>query len=625
MTNTFPCFYNIGAAFDSIFEYQQFLSDELVKDPNNIQVRFTPAYADNNMVGAVTSLSIGILNKTEKSKKDFLGVAGVDMDIILLDKLIPNSELGVLGHRFSVNNNGLFLTHSKLVFDKELDFTDVMLEDIEYTVNRSDAVDIKMQMIKRASGCRVITAHRLFGKVQIKNITTTKRMTTMDFEYCYQPINGTPFSLGISMMVSGLYVLRINDSEDAFSRYCNVNCKSEGITRYCTFTKSSFGDNEGVKDCVCRKNANTSSLVDCLINQFILNNWDKEKFSSYIEVTGLYLLSSFGIVYSASLADKKAFLSSFECKDCIFSDEAYIHPSSFNGSYSLQEFLTVSMQTRHERKHDFEPTQNISISTTLKLNNLNVAAVVGVIGINITEGGLNSVLIDSAKNNGIDCGDEKYQCRLIDENGYIIASSQDHRESGKFLGMVDGEMFEEFLNLSMYEKFQFKDSQAVCAVENDTSKVSSAVSLTNTFQYLLNLIWLVMHQFNTVVTHEIKTHEQCVKVVTVYQRTNKTIQNGTILYHNNCAQKYFVSPLHDTNIDLVVANCDDMCDCISKKSIEISFNREYPKCVVNKYDRQRLIQNCHIENNMQPPSGAVVHHLTISTVLLWVVLVFISN
>ena len=65
----------------------------------------------------MTTVSVGVFsNKTEHNNLHdlhLLGVAGVDIRITLLQQQYPKTRLGVFGHAFSINNNGLFLIHPR--------------------------------------------------------------------------------------------------------------------------------------------------------------------------------------------------------------------------------------------------------------------------------------------------------------------------------------------------------------------------------------------------------------------------------------------------------------------------------------------------------------------------------
>ena len=52
-------------------------------------------------------------SKNVKTATELIGVAGIDIVISLLEQHYPIQEMGIFGHAFIINNNGLFLMHPK--------------------------------------------------------------------------------------------------------------------------------------------------------------------------------------------------------------------------------------------------------------------------------------------------------------------------------------------------------------------------------------------------------------------------------------------------------------------------------------------------------------------------------
>ena len=138
-----------GNVLDGVLKYQKMLSKP-IGDSGTNYVTFTPLYLDGSGLGMMTTISTGVFAKvvsksspknlsisqneniadenvsndhgktknttnenTTKTKTELIGVAGIDIVISLLEQHYPIQEMGIYGHAFVINNNGLFLMHPK--------------------------------------------------------------------------------------------------------------------------------------------------------------------------------------------------------------------------------------------------------------------------------------------------------------------------------------------------------------------------------------------------------------------------------------------------------------------------------------------------------------------------------
>merc|ERR1719342_1098299 len=172
----------------------------------------------------MTSVSIPVYNKknhtsidelgikTNKQTNPFdqvriaelLGVAGTDVPIAEIEKLIPPYKLGVNGYSFAVNNNGYILYHPDLrpMFQEILkpNYNSVDLAEVELVhndkhdeprYNDSGLYMMRKEMVDQKDGLA-----RLTVKVHMDEM---KRVTVREQEYFYYNISNTPFTLGIVM------------------------------------------------------------------------------------------------------------------------------------------------------------------------------------------------------------------------------------------------------------------------------------------------------------------------------------------------------------------------------------------------------------------------------------------
>merc|ERR1719412_2774650 len=163
----------------------------------------------------MTSVSIPVYNKKNHTVRiaELLGVAGTDVPIAEIEKLIPPYKLGVNGYSFAVNNNGYVLYHPDLRpmiprskgFQEILkpnynsvDFAEVELvhnpkqnRHDEPRYNDSGLFMMRKDMVDQKEGMGSLTV-----KVHMDDM---KRVTVREQDYFYYNISNTPFTLGIAL------------------------------------------------------------------------------------------------------------------------------------------------------------------------------------------------------------------------------------------------------------------------------------------------------------------------------------------------------------------------------------------------------------------------------------------
>merc|ERR1712038_1357389 len=154
----------------------------------------------------MTSVSIPVYNKKNHTVRiaELLGVAGTDVPIAEIEKLIPPYKLGVNGYSFAVNNNGYILYHPDLrpMFQEILkpNYNSVDLSEVELTYNPkhdepryndSNLYLMRKDMVDQKEGMGSLTV-----KVHMDDM---KRVTVREQDYFYYNISNTPFTLGIAL------------------------------------------------------------------------------------------------------------------------------------------------------------------------------------------------------------------------------------------------------------------------------------------------------------------------------------------------------------------------------------------------------------------------------------------
>merc|ERR1719431_781726 len=185
---------------------------------------------------------------------ELLGVAGTDVPIAEIEKLIPPYKLGVNGYSFAVNNNGYILYHPDLrpMFQEILkpNYNSVDLAEVELVhndkhdeprYNDSGLFMMRKEMVDQKDGLA-----RLTVKVHMDEM---KRVTVREQEYFYYNISNTPFTLGIVMpskygkyRVSGGLELNQNRHIDANKIFPDDKWKLHPDWVYCEYNYAGTDD-----------------------------------------------------------------------------------------------------------------------------------------------------------------------------------------------------------------------------------------------------------------------------------------------------------------------------------------------------------------------------------------------
>ncbi|XP_044741537.1 voltage-dependent calcium channel subunit alpha-2/delta-3 [Chrysoperla carnea] len=201
---------------ESVQQYIFVMARPMVMYQNNHPIQWTPVYMGGKSsslrpsapMQLMTSVTTPVFDRRNHSVRvaNLLGVVGTDVPIEQIIKLVPPYKLGVNGYSFIVNNNGHVLYHPDLrplvnnKFEKSLEpeYTSIDLTEVELVENESGPrennsmlLDLRHDMIDQKEG-----EIELSVKVHYDNM---KRVTTRKHKYFYNPIEGTPFSLGLAI------------------------------------------------------------------------------------------------------------------------------------------------------------------------------------------------------------------------------------------------------------------------------------------------------------------------------------------------------------------------------------------------------------------------------------------
>lgn len=549
------------------------------------------------------TMAIGVFSK--EKKRSLLGVAGIDIRMTQLEQQYPSDELGVFGHGFAINNNGLFLIHPKYRDPSPIvyDLPTVYLDELEYTSDITKAIELKQSMLDRKVGCLTTETHFLFPE------KLSVRFATSNTTFCYNPLHNTPFTSGIAIPKFNKYIIDVDHSkidlfkgkginglkgndldvaEVASREFCDIPAieqKDKPASRKYFPTATELydylrNDYQSIKE-KCKIN----KLYNLLFTSAVISNHTKTFWNSFPthNMHKRYVITRAGyIIFSSNTSEN--------INRNIFTDELFLHPYSFQ---KVEEpFFTVSVRTKHTKGRikldlNYEDKDKKLNETLISIGKLFGAEHVshGVIGIVTSSRFLNSVLVNSSDgfkcSNSSNCGklncsnNERYQCYLIDENAYIVSSNQRTSDIGVFFGKVNGALLEELTNKSVYFVKEFNDTQSICTntiipASSDASYLTSFYSnFVKSFLYLLHeLFYLIMFYFIPSITQDNIDDEItyktiiCTKTLTIYKKTEQNVDiYGYVHCTDSCTEEYYAKSIENTNLLLLVIpnKCNFSC------------------------------------------------------------------
>lgn len=611
---SFYHFPTVGNVWNGVLQYQKVLSKPIAQEEKE-NIIFTPLYLDSGDLGMMTTISAPVFGKVDNSsQRKLLGVAGVDIRVTLLEQQYPITKLGVFGHAFAINNNGLFLIHPK--FQDQTGYlpdpATVFLNEVEHTVIKEASVNLTSNMIDERTGCMAAELDWLYLK------TSNTRVVRLNMTYCYQPITGTPFRTGVSIPFSNQKVLSVSELkyktffksgvdglntttknkyiEIAAWMFCDIPAKeqenepasfkfypkAEELQRYLAI------ENKYTSNCDEEMLSNLL-LSSSVVSNFTEREWSIDKLQQN-HITNVYIITSSGYVTSlTALVDQD-----IPINRNFLADELYARSASFVSTNRKRQ-LVFSVPIKEinkftNRMHDAFPV-NVSLSSAMYISKDDV--IVGVTGMTISSDYLLSILHGRFQNstdpaNSTYCQNSvSFKCYLIDENGYVVTSNQGNDDLGVFFGFVNGLLMRKFVSLGIYSANYYDDTQAKC--EQRTYTATSSANRKSSSQLFLDAFIRIFNMFVPFFIHQTPATEfevitkniSCTKRIVIYKRTEYK-QNYSDYFEcsNQCNSHFAFVSLMETNIALVTIsnNCSFPCldYVLSNEPIKLDYSDECP-------------------------------------------------
>ncbi|CAH1960682.1 unnamed protein product [Acanthoscelides obtectus] len=483
---------------------------------------------------------------------NLLGVVGTDVSIDQIKKLIPPYKLGVNGYSFIVNNNGHVLCHPDLrpletgdYYDNELkskyvtvDLTEVELVEHENgpRENHTVLLDLRHDMIDQKEG-----ETELSVKVHYDHM---RRVTTRRNKYFYNPIEGTPFSLGLAIPEGyGMYELsaeqEIKHSQKNVTDYFKGNnWRVHPDWVYCEYTSGTSGEQwfktaeERVlhflsrsrrpgwkwmslrpRLTLLREHHHLSSKQDkdayycdkTLIQSLVLDSMVTESLEKHpfrprledkqqgYEIFGLvltFVATRSGLLRWTNHTNFKSNEPHFSENNVRAMDETWYKRAVDQHSIEPESFVySVPFDVGSYGKPLVTATHAVFVE------HKGHRAPAAVVGLQYQHATLASHFHNiTSKCTGPNsckktCASDKLDCYVLDNNGFVIISeNNDH--TGRFFGQIDGTIMDSLVQDRIYVKIPVYDYQGACS--NSRFHFSGGTSKIGLFAPAKLLLGIIM-------------------------------------------------------------------------------------------------------------------------------------
>ncbi|KAI8121433.1 Voltage-dependent calcium channel subunit alpha-2/delta-3 [Lucilia cuprina] len=502
----------------------------------------------------MTTISMPVYDRRENATKiaNLLGVAGTDVPIRDIKKLLSPFLLGVNGYAFIVTNNGYILFHPDFrpIFQRyilkpaynSVDMIEVELLDDDRPPRDFNPVllTIRDSIINQSTGSKWMLVKNHFD--EMKRVARVKR------QYYWTAIQNTPFTLVITYPeLYGVYRLQIR-TEDEIHR---MNIKGSNTLSYFTGKRWKIHP----KWLFCKHSNMTFETPEEELLWFLGKmsqpgwKWPSSRSALPPEHTAAMLCDRQlmqSLVFDARVTEWFSKNTSFNSKDDKGSSSASNPISVLMGLLPRNEFkqrfgITVAFLATHSgltRWQEFHSNMAEELGAGESFSEHNNKAideiwykravdqhfvreesfvysvpfdagetaaetiVTASHAVFHTEGGKSapaavvgfqfqhSALLKLFRNiTGNACAVDDKDCYVLDNNGFIIISPSRH-ETGRFFGEINGAIMHRLVEENVYKRVTVYDYQAVCFVPDGDNNSSSNV-LTPLFHLLRAFKWLI--------------------------------------------------------------------------------------------------------------------------------------
>ncbi|XP_077987159.1 voltage-dependent calcium channel subunit alpha-2/delta-1-like [Glandiceps talaboti] len=647
-------------------------------------------YLDAMGLGMMTTVTLPVYNRTTVTtdsnstrlygndtntwkNQQMLGVTGTDVTIADMEELIPHYKhalesdtktLGPVSYAFGINSNGYILIHPRLKGQLGYLIEPPNVDFLEVELDAPGKDELRRDMIDEIKDTRVVeTLHRNSnGEGQIERYVFKVNMT-----YAHQFIENTSFSMAIALPSFNLWVMNIKDTDFEDRRSENLMRPNNSLILFAPWQFCRGQDNNDTTEAVlqhlrsyfetegapvpegCDEEMAKRTLFDLQVTSDLESEWwaenieasSNDPLSMEVEMVMVGTVGGLTRIYPREAASK---LTQTEMK--LLRDpweQDYYERSLFTDKYTI----SVPYNTgQFYMGNDTSNGMTIKASKAVRLDNDIPPAVIAAY---LLEEDFTNRWIDITLDCPYEgdcersCADEDLNCYLLDNGGFIVGTNQDmyKHHVGAFFGLIEGNIMNDMLNKTVFEKVESFDYQASCPKLEEKQTTASGRSIhvpSLSFPEALTLNWwatkaswayvqyslynlLYSSWSSTTVDAQEAAEENvsCIKLEKQFYFGQLEYHYDTLVCTNNCTREWSTSKVPGTNLMLVVAEPD--CDCPDMPVLQAPERVDGPNpCDLSRKPRYRKrSEHCysfHEDENYEICGGGSRISISVTTLLI---------
>ncbi|KAL4216859.1 Voltage-dependent calcium channel subunit alpha-2/delta-4 [Mactra antiquata] len=486
----------------------------------------------------MTSVAIPVFDTKNETFNDgnLLGVMGTDVPVASLQELVPVHKLGANGFAFLINHNGYVLMHPDYTPFRYPSAKQSVLNPYYNNIDLNDVTQTSRQF--KDVRKRILTENNNFGSavVELRRFyDNMRRMSKRNYHIFYRKVIGTDFSIGIALPatsmrktpVAGFVPSLLDDClnetniEIAPWLYCSdLDPKLTGKERIRALLEIKKRNPENCKqklldyltdDAQNLKNANlnqkwsqsTSFRKRCRkVNRKVV----AEHFARQ-NITLLFIGTRNGLTRYMSVND--SFVPHF----------IQNNTDTLNADYYKR--AVEAIEDKVDKKPRYTFTFSVDLDEEFNVNTSVVTAsapiyekeyklgyvpfVYAVVGLQMEYKKFEEIFMSSTQSvlsmktpcdndSYCSCKDQKGNCYLVDNHGYVVASKFPDYQVGLFFGDIPEEnsVMNVLVDRGVFTRDEFTDYQALCERDSDDDADSSAPNLLNPIKaFLSGMLWTI--------------------------------------------------------------------------------------------------------------------------------------
>ncbi|XP_016943350.1 voltage-dependent calcium channel subunit alpha-2/delta-3 isoform X10 [Drosophila suzukii] len=475
---------------------------------------------DSNVYQFMTTVSMPIYDRRENATRiaNILGVAGTDVPINEIKKLLSPFTLGVNGYAFIVTNNGYVLFHPDFrpIFQgyilkpsyNSVDMIEVELLDDDRAARDFNPVlmTIRDSIINQSTGSKWMLVKNHFDEM--------KRVARIKRQYYWTAIKKTPFTLvisypeqyGVSHMdiradqeihrisIKGTNLRNVFSGKRwkihpdwLFCKHSNRTFKTPEIELLYFLERMSEpgwrwpGSRsalppEHAAAMFCDRQLMQALVFDARVTGWFSNNTsfnskdDKgNEFKQRFGVTVAFLATHSGLTrwheFHSNAAEESGVGETFSQNNTRAIDEIW-YKRAVDQHFVREESFVYSVP--------FDAGESnseilVTASHAVFHNEGGKTAPAAVVGFQFQHSALYKLFHNITGNA---CAVDDKDCYILDNNGYVVISTRVH-ETGRFFGEVNGAIMKRLLEENVYKQVTVYDYQAVCFESKNDNNASS--------------------------------------------------------------------------------------------------------------------------------------------------------